>query len=162
VNRNVPAIPRDGRHRYALRIYYEDTDAGGIVYHANYLRFAERARTEALRDMGIPHAEMTERFGLMFVVRKVDVDYLRAARLDDSVVVETSALEVGGATVLLRQDVIAPAGLCARLVVRLACVRPGENKPGRMPPRWRSALAALCDAGRMTEAGKGIECGSGS
>ncbi len=55
---NAPSIPPDGRHRYAVRVYYEDTDAGGVVYHATYLRFAERARTEALRDLGIPHAEL--------------------------------------------------------------------------------------------------------
>ena len=95
------SIPRDGRHLYPLRIYYEDTDAGGIVYHANYLRFAERARTEALRDMGIPHAEMVGQFGLMFVVRRIEVDYQRAARLDDSLTVVTESVEVGGASVVL-------------------------------------------------------------
>ena len=76
-------------HRYTLRVYYEDTDAGGVVYHANYLRFAERARTEALRDLGLPHADAGERIGLMFVVRRVEVDYLRPARLDDSLTVVT-------------------------------------------------------------------------
>ena len=70
-------------HVYPLRVYYEDTDAGGIVYHANYLRFAERARTEALRDMGLPHARMIDEFGVMFVVRRVESDYLLAARLDE-------------------------------------------------------------------------------
>ncbi len=182
MNGNFPVIPVDGRHLYALRVYYEDTDAGGVVYHAGYLRFAERARTEALRAMGIPHAQMTERFGLMFVVRRVEVDYLRAARLDDSLVVETVALEVGGASVLLRQDVRRQEvpgmdGLCAALTVRLACVRVaagpagvrpggvaegadpaasaqgeanlGRTKPGRIPPRWRMALAAMRDAGRV-------------
>lgn len=217
MNGNPPVIPADGRHLYALRVYYEDTDAGGVVYHAGYLRFAERARTEALRAMGIRHAEMTERFGLMFVVRRVEVDYLRAGGLDDSLVVETTALEVGGASVLLRQDVKrqdvdGADGLCASLKVRLACVRVapglaggrpegsaenrvppastpgpstgspadsiadapvgarvdaglgapvdapvgamsgrtdrGGNKPGRIPPRWRIALAAMRDAGR--------------
>src|SRR5665811_1175160 len=105
----------EGGHRYAVRVYYEDTDAGGVVYYANYLRFAERARTEALRELGIPHAELVERFNLMFVVRRVEVDYLRAARLDDSLVIETATLAVGGATVLLRQDVRGPGGLCAAL-----------------------------------------------
>ena len=165
---NDPVIPPDGQHRYALRVYYEDTDAGGIVYHAGYLRFAERARTEALRDMGIPHAEMVERFGVMFVVRTLTIDYLRAARLDDSLTVITSAQEVGGASVLLRQDVLGPDGACAELRVRLACVAfasvgpasvgpvnvmlasvgPGGNKPGRIPPRWRSVLSAMRDRAR--------------
>jgi acyl-CoA thioester hydrolase len=150
---NEPVIPPGGRHRYGLRVYYEDTDAGGIAYHANYLRFAERARTEALRDLGIPHAEMTERFNLMFVVRQLTIDYVRPARLDDSLTVETSAAEVGGASVVLCQDVLGPGGLCAALRVRLACVTQGDAKPGRIPPRWRSALSALRDA-RPRQAGQ--------
>src|ERR1700744_1426523 len=102
---HLPSIPPDGRHRYAVRVYYEDTDAGGVVYHASYLRFAERARTEALRDLGIPHAELLQRFTLMFVVRRVEVDYLRPPRLDEALAIITEPLEVGGASVLLRQDV---------------------------------------------------------
>jgi acyl-CoA thioester hydrolase len=145
-NIHPPVIPGDGRHLYTLRVYYEDTDAGGIVYHANYLRFAERARTEALRAMGIPHAEMVEQFGLMFVVRRIEVDYQRAARLDDSLTVATESVAVGGASLVLRQTVDGAAGACAILTVRLACVRPADNKPGRIPPRWRAALAAMRDA----------------
>src|SRR3954470_22247233 len=118
MNPNPPSI-----HRYAVRIYFEDTDAGGVVYHANYLRYAERARTEALREAGIPHAELVERFNMMFVVRRVEVDYLHPARLDDSLTVVTEPLAVGGATVTLRQDVRGPEGSCAVLAVRLACVR---------------------------------------
>lgn len=147
--RNVhPAsTPLDGRHFYAVRVYYEDTDAGGIVYHANYLRFAERARTEALRAMGVPHAEMVGQFNLMFVVRRIEVDYQRPARLDDSLTVVTESLRVGGASLLLRQDVRGRSGACALLKVDLACVRLGDNRPGRIPPRWRDALSAMRDAG---------------
>ncbi len=141
------STPPDGRHFYAVRIYYEDTDAGGIVYHANYLRFAERARTEALRAMGVPHAEMVGQFNVMFVVRRIEVDYQRPARLDDSLTVVTESLRVGGASLLLRQDVRGALGSCAVLKVDLACVRLGDNRPGRIPPRWREALAAMRDAG---------------
>jgi acyl-CoA thioester hydrolase len=168
MNVNSPSIPRDGRHRYHLRVYYEDTDAGGVVYHASYLRFAERARTEALREMGIPHAEMVDNHNLMFMVRRIEIDYVRPARPDDSLVVETAALEVGGASVQLRQVVIGPSGPCADLRVRLACVRlggtgagerrAGGNKPGRIPPRWRQTLNALRDAGQ--EGVQGIGSGS--
>src|SRR5882757_6079492 len=91
-------------HRACFRVYYEDTDAGGVVYHANYLRFAERARTEALRDIGVPHAELVEQHGLMFMVRRVKLDYLGPARLDDSLMVITHPLEVGAASTTLRQD----------------------------------------------------------
>jgi acyl-CoA thioester hydrolase len=146
MNGNPPSILGDGRHRYAVRVYYEDTDAGGVVYHATYLRFAERARTEALRDAGIPHAELLKLFALMFVVRRIEVDYLRPARVDDSLTVVTEPLEVGGATVRLRQEVRGPNGSCAVLTVRLACVKPADGRPGRLPPRWRAALNEMCAA----------------
>src|ERR1700739_2080222 len=98
MNTHTAFIPPKGRHCYAIRVYYEDTDAGGVVYHATYPRFAERARTEALRDLGVPHAEMLARFGVMFMVRRLEVDYERAARVDDALMVETEVLAVGGAT----------------------------------------------------------------
>jgi acyl-CoA thioester hydrolase len=151
MNGNAPSILADGRHRYGVRVYYEDTDAGGVVYHATYLRFAERASTEALRDAGIPHAELVQRFTLMFVVRRVEVDYLRPARLDDSLIVLTEPLVVGGASVTLRQDVRGPEGSCAVLTVRLACVKPGEEKPGRLPQRWRAVLSEMCAAARAAQ-----------
>ena len=151
MNGNAVSIPLDGRHRYAVRVYYEDTDAGGVAYHATYLRFAERARTEALRDLGIPHAELLQRFTLMFVVRRIEVDYLRPARLDDSLTVVTELLAVGGASVLLRQELQGPVGSCAVLTVRLACVSPGEGRPGRLPQRWRTTLTTMCKAARGPE-----------
>ena len=136
------AHPRS-THRTSLRVYYEDTDAGGVVYHANYLRFAERARTEALRDAGIPHADLVERFSLMFMVCRAEIDYVRPAILDDPLVVDTETMDVGGATVLLRQTVRGPNGVCATLSIKLACVRIGRNKPARIPPRWREGMLAL-------------------
>jgi acyl-CoA thioester hydrolase len=171
MNQHPASIPPDGRHRYAVRVYYEDTDAGGIVYHATYLRFAERARTEALRDLGIPHAALVQLCNLMFVVRRIEVDYLRAARVDDSLVVESEVLVAGAASAMLRQTVRGEAGICAVLMVRLACVRlgtePGGNagsrsaagKPGRLPPRWRSVLQAMRDA-RPAEAATGAPLGT--
>jgi acyl-CoA thioester hydrolase len=133
-------------HLLKVKIYYEDTDAGGVVYHASYLRFAERARTEALRDLGIPHAEMVERYTLMFMVRRCEIDYVRPARVDESLTVVTEALAVRGASVLLQQDIQGAHGTCAVARVRLACVRVGGNKPGRIPDRWRETLQALCAA----------------
>jgi acyl-CoA thioester hydrolase len=130
-------------HRYSLRVYYEDTDACGVVYHVNYLRYAERARTEALRDAGIPHAELVDRFGLMLMVHRAEIDYLRPAVLDDSLVVETETVDVGGASVLLRQTVRGPNGVCATLRIKLACVRIGGNKPARIPAAWRDGMAVM-------------------
>jgi acyl-CoA thioester hydrolase len=134
------------RHRYTLRVYYEDTDAGGIVYHASYLRFAERARTEALRDLGIPHAALLERHKLMFVVRRIKVDYLRPARVDESLVVLTEPLAVGAASATLRQTIAGAADeLGPRVVldVGLAAVRLDDQRPGRLPAAWRETLKAM-------------------
>jgi len=130
-------------HRTPVRVYYEDTDAGGVVYHASYFRYAERARTEALRDAGIPHAKLVERFSLMFMVHRAEIDYVRPAILDDLLVVETETMEVGGATVLLRQTIRGPNGICATLLIRLACIQIGKNKPARIPPEWRDVLTGL-------------------
>ncbi|MBS0640400.1 MAG: tol-pal system-associated acyl-CoA thioesterase [Acetobacteraceae bacterium] len=130
-------------HRYALRIYYEDTDAGGVVYHANYLRYAERARTEALREAGIPHAELVTNHNLMFVVHRAEIDYMRPARLDDLLEIETRTKDVGGATVAIQQTMRGPDGVCAVVRIKLACVQIGGHKPARIPPRWRSVLDSM-------------------
>lgn len=134
-------------HRHRVRVYYQDTDVGGTVYHANYLNFAERGRTEALRDLGVPHAEMSALHGLFFMVRRIKVDYLAPARVDDSLVVETTTLAVGAATVELRQDVVRPDDggetLLARLELQLVSVRTSDQRPARIPPRWREAMLRL-------------------
>ncbi len=137
---------RNGRHHYALRVYYEDTDAGGIVYHANYLRFAERARTETLRDLGVPHAEMVRDCKLMFVVRRAKLDYLRPARLDDSLELVTEPVELRAAVIKLRQDIRGPLGSCAVAEIELACVMLDGTKPARIPPRWRAAFETMLAA----------------
>ena len=135
-------------HRYAVRVYYEDTDAGGVVYHANYLRFAERARTEALRDIGVPHAEMAALHDLFFMVRRIKVDYLAPARLDDLLIVATVPLAVQGASVELRQTVLRAGDdhLLVRIDLQLVCVRLADQRPGRLPPRWRAALRHMVDS----------------
>ena len=130
-------------HRYRLRVYYEDTDAGGVVYHANYLRFAERARTEALRAAGAPHAALATEAGQFFMVRRVEVDYAAPARLDDSLIVVTRLLRIGGASVDLVQHVMREERRLASIEVALVCVRMADGRPGRIPPRWRAALTSL-------------------
>jgi acyl-CoA thioester hydrolase len=132
-----------GVHRYPVRVYFEDTDAGGMVYHANYLRFAERARTEALRAMGLPHSEMMSRHGMIFVVRHAELDYQRPARLDDSLVIETTALAVGGASTKLRQRVLRGAETLVVVNVTLVSVREETGRADRIPAAWRDALTAM-------------------
>ena len=132
-------------HLYHLRVYYEDTDAGGVVYHANYLRFAERARTEALRDLGVPHAEMAEQHGLIFMVRRTNLDYLAPARLDDALIVATRCVALGAATVALEQIVRREARSLVVCKLQLACLRASDFRPQRIPPRWRDALRHMMD-----------------
>ncbi len=126
--------------RHPVRVYYQDTDAGGIVYHANYLCFAERARTEALRAMGIPHAEMVKDHGVMFVVRRINLDYQRPARLDDELTIETRIVEVGGASATLRQTFRRDSDSLAVLDVWLGCARVPDGRAARMPKTWRARM----------------------
>ena len=126
MNIHPAAELRNGQHHYAVRVYFEDTDAGGVVYHATYLRFAERARTEALRDLGVPHHDMVTQHGVMFMVRRVKVDYLSSALLDDSLVVITEPLALRAASMDLRQRIVRIGQQERNLVVlevQLACVR---------------------------------------
>ncbi len=125
-----------------VRVYYQDTDAGGIVYHARYLHFAERGRTEALREMGIPHAEMVRRYGVMFVVRTVHIDYQAPARIDEEIRVETRVTRLGGASATLCQEIRRDSDSLAMLQVGLACARSGDARPARMPEPWRVRLLA--------------------
>lgn len=130
-------------HSHAVRVYFEDTDAGGIAYHASYLRWAERGRTEALRAMGLPHSALIERHGLFLVVRRIEVQYLRPARLDSELAVLTRVLGVGGASIALRQEVLEAGAACADLRVELVCVRQAGLRPGAIPLPWREALQAV-------------------
>ncbi|WP_198376733.1 YbgC/FadM family acyl-CoA thioesterase [Neoroseomonas rubea] len=140
----------DRIHRHYLRVYFEDTDAGGMAYHARYLHWAERARTESLRAIGLPHNLMIERHGALLVVRRVEVEYWRPARLDSRVVVETAILRVTGAQILLDQTVRlaeegsgAPGERLAGLKVGLVSVDQAALKPVPLPEPWRSVLKGL-------------------
>lgn len=137
-------------HRFPLRVYFEDTDAGGVVYHASYLRFAERARTEYLRDLGLPHQQLIAGEGLIFVVKRVVVEYHRPALLDDSLIVTTRPVKLGGASLGLAQGVERPgtAGRAAgeaiaSLAVDLVCVRLADMRPARIPAGLRALLPAV-------------------
>jgi acyl-CoA thioester hydrolase len=148
MNLHAGAALRNGAHHYPLRVYYEDTDAAGVVYHASYLRFAERARTEALRDLGVPHSEMASQHGLMFMVRRIKVDYLEPALLDDSLCVITKPLSIRAASVELNQRVARigkPERTLVELEVWLACLRISDQRPARLPARWRDALQGMVE-----------------
>ena len=135
----------DGRHRMAVRVYYEDTDFTGIVYHANYLRFMERGRTNYLRLLGADqHAlfaeAQAEAPGFAFVVRAMQIDYLRPARMDDVLEVVTSPLEVKGASITLAQEVRRGADVLVEASVKVAFVSGGRARP--IPKALRVAMKA--------------------
>jgi acyl-CoA thioester hydrolase len=132
-------------HHYPVRVYYEDTDAGGIVYHANYLRFAERARTEMLRCVGFAHNDLIGEHRVMLAVRSLEIDYVQPARLDDALAIVTKILAVGGASIKLSQLVFhlgAPDRVCSRIRLRLACID-GNARPARLPEDFLARALAL-------------------
>ena len=129
-------------HSMKLRVYYEDTDAAGIVYYANYLKFAERGRTEMMRGLGFAHSRIAAEIGIVFTVRRCSVDYRAAARLDDTLTVETRIQEIGAATLSLDQQIRRDGETIVALDVLVACVGP-DGRPRRVPPGLRAALMKL-------------------
>jgi len=135
---------RDGGHRLAQRIYYEDTDFSGVVYHARYLHFLERGRTDYLRCLGLQQGGLAfgdDDEGLAFVVRHMDIDFKAPARMDDIVDVVTEPHRVGGAKLLLDQEIHANDLLLVRARVTVAVVN-ARGRPRRLP----QAVAALFGA----------------
>ncbi|MBF0095138.1 MAG: tol-pal system-associated acyl-CoA thioesterase [Alphaproteobacteria bacterium] len=139
----ISGMIRGRVHVYPLRVYYEDTDAGGVVYHANYLRYAERARTEMLRLLGRSHASLQEgedQAGLAFAVRRCEAEYMAPARLDDALEVHSRVTELGGASVAFEQAVVRRTERIAHLKVRVACIRLDNGKAARLPADVRETL----------------------
>lgn len=128
------------QHLYALRIYYAETDSGGVVYHASYLDIAERARTEMMRLFGLDHLRLKEEEGLLFAVRSLEMDFLRPAKLDDELVVHSRLLHLGGASLHCAQSIRRGGEELVTLVVRLVCMSTGENKAARIPAVLRTNL----------------------
>ncbi|HLY58599.1 MAG TPA: tol-pal system-associated acyl-CoA thioesterase [Stellaceae bacterium] len=145
----IPARPEGGRVEgraflFPIRVYYEDTDAGAIVYHAAYLRFAERARTEFLRHIGWPHQRMHRETGSFWAVRRLSVDYRRPARLDDALIVTSTVEACGGASVDVLQVIAREDEEAARVKVQLAVLSEG-GRPARIPAALRQALLPYLD-----------------
>ena len=130
-----------GEFRFPVRVYYEDTDAGGIVYHANYLRFAERARTETLRRLGIEQARLRAEHDVVFVVRRCTIDFRAPARLDDALEVRTRMTGWRGAAIEAEQTVHRQGeeGALVSLYLTIACVN-GQGRPVRVPSPVREAF----------------------
>jgi acyl-CoA thioester hydrolase len=123
----------DAVHVLPVTVYWEDTDAGGIVYYANYLRYAERGRTELLRAIGIRQREFAAETGIVFAVRRVEAEYLAPARLEDRLDVVTSLRDIGGASVDMEQIIRRDGEDLVRMNVRIVCVN-DRGRATRLPP----------------------------
>jgi acyl-CoA thioester hydrolase len=119
--------------RIPVRVYYEDTDAAGVVYYANYLKFMERARTEWLAAIGFPLAEFERAYGVVFVVHRCEIDFRQPARLNDALMVSVEVLDRGASRLVARQEVLRDDVLLTEARVTLACVDAARFRPVRMP-----------------------------
>lgn len=150
--RGLPAeIGEDGVHVFRVRVYFEDTDATGIVYNANYLRFAERGRTELMRALGLEHTTMIECEARALAVRRCTADFLKPAVLDDLLEVNTRVVRVRGASVDLEQDVKRGGDDLVRLGFTIACITTADRRVARIPGDVRTRLEELCQRNRQAE-----------
>ncbi|MCL2657789.1 MAG: tol-pal system-associated acyl-CoA thioesterase [Betaproteobacteria bacterium] len=130
-------------HHWPVRVYYEDTDAAGVVYYANYLKFCERARTEWLRALGFEQQRLRDERGLVFVVHSLSADYLRSAELDDALVVESRVLEAGRAKLVFGQKILRGAQALFESKITVVCVNLSKKKPASLPDDLRALLEPL-------------------
>jgi acyl-CoA thioester hydrolase len=126
--------------KLSVRVYYEDTDAGGVVYYANYLKFAERARTEMLRELSINQSDLLEKDDIIFVVRHVEMDLKKPARLDDVLEVSTSIEKISGASLIMAQEITCNGNSLVNLKVVIASVS-SQIKPARLPDWLKEKLS---------------------
>lgn len=135
--------PGQAGHVLPVRIYYEDTDAAGVVYYANYLRFCERARTEWLRSLGFQQQELLHARSIAFVVRSVEARFLSAARLDDALDLVTRVVELRGASLTFEQRLFREGELLFDSRISIACVDTLRNRPTPIPQDLRTPMQAL-------------------
>ncbi len=128
-------------HQFGLRVYYEDTDLAGIVYYANYFKFIERARTEWVRSLGVDQGKLKSDTGVVFAVSRVEADYITPARFDDLLQVVTTVQAVGGARLLLRQDVMRDQTVVFKAIVTLVALT-ASGAPTRLPAEFRRRITA--------------------
>jgi len=130
------------QHLFPVRVYYEDTDLSGMVYHANYLRWFERARSDMLRLLGIEQRVAAEAGEGIYTVAELSIRYLAPARLDDALTIVSSAADLGAASVRLRQQAVRGDELLADAAVRVGFISP-EGRPRRQPASWRAAFETV-------------------
>jgi len=129
-------------HKFPVQIFWEDTDAGGIVYYANYLKFTERARTDLLRGLGINQHQLMMTDGQNFVVRDCHIEYLKPALMDDEIEVRTSLRDLKGASLQMDQDIYRGTDILIKSTVRVACLQK-SGRPARFSPQIKDKFASI-------------------
>jgi len=129
-------------HPFPIRVYYEDTDAGGVVYYANYLKFSERARTEALREIGIEQQALMSEHDIAFVVRRCEVDFLKSAQLDDLLTIETTLVKLTRVSITMNQTIKRGHETLVKLNVKIAVVS-SKKSLAKLPEFVHKALSTL-------------------
>ncbi len=125
---------------WPVRVYYEDTDAGGVVFYANYLAFMERARTEWLRQLGFENQQLREQESVIFIVRRVTLDYVQPARLDDALTVSVGVLQLKRASLIVEQQILRGEQLLCQGEIQLACVDASDFRPTAIPQHVRDRM----------------------
>jgi len=128
---------------WPVRVYYEDTDAGGVVYYANYLKFYERARTEAVRSIGFSQEEMRTESNTVFVVGNINVNYRRPAKLDDELIVQLRLDKIARSYIVFHQQIVCADQVLGTAEVKVACVSADQMKPVAIPAQLREKLTQL-------------------
>ena len=127
-------------NKFSYRIYYEDTDAGGVVYYANYLKFFERARTDFLRELGINQSQLLQEQSVCFVVRKCEIEYIFPAKLDDMILVDVEIVNVSATTITMNQKIHRDNKILSSLKVEIVCVDSKSFKPRRISEEIKNKI----------------------
>ena len=129
--------------QWNIRVYFEDTDSGGVVYHANYLKFMERARTEWLRSLGLSQTKLKKEDKVIFVVRHIDIQYKIPARFNDALVVNTNRIKTTDYSIILKQNIFRDAEIISQGQVEIVCVNSEIFKPVRIPKMIKQLMETI-------------------
>ena len=131
------------KFEWSARVYFEDTDSGGVVYHANYLKFMERARTEWLRTLGLDQIKLKQEDKLMFVVRKIDIQYKIPARFNDELLIQTDCVKTTNYSIILKQDILKEKRIITEGKVEIVCINSDLFKPARIPTMVKQLMEII-------------------
>ena len=126
-----------------VRVYFEDTDSGGVVYHANYLKFMERARTEWLRNLGLNQIKLKQEDKMMFVVRKIDIQYKIPARFNDELLIQTDCVKTTDYSIMLKQNILRDKQIITEGKVEIVCINSDLFKPVRIPKMAKQLMEII-------------------